>query len=87
MHRHINDVNLFKKTNFGQYHRNELGNNFELLEKMFFDRCKFSLPGRVNQQNCRIRGSKRPREVYEAPQNPFLFIVWCTVFQKEVTGP
>ena len=51
---------------FAQYCRRELRNDPRFLERIVFsDECKFSLCGKVNKENCRIRGSERPNEVYE----------------------
>ncbi len=48
---------------------------------------KFSLPGTVNKQNCRIWGTERPNQVYETLHNSPSVMVWCAMSKSGVIGP
>lgn len=88
LHQQISDEDKAKRIEFAQYCRNELGNESGYLKRIVFsDECKFSLSGQVNKQNCRIWGSERPQQVYEAPNNAPSVMVWCALSKNEIIGP
>ena len=71
--------------NFAQDCRTDLENDAWYIERIIFpDECKLFLPGKVNKQNCRIRGTERPNQVYETLHNSASVIVWCTMSKSGV---
>ena len=83
----LTEDNKMRKKSSPQCCRRELRNDRRYLEGIFFsNECKFSLPGSVNKQNCRIWASGRPNEVYETLENSPSIIVWCALSKKEKIG-
>ena len=73
---------------FAEYCHTQLSTSRSSLKRIIFsDECKFLLSGRVNKQNCRIWGTKRPKQVHEVPQHSPSVMVFCAGTKHEIIGP
>lgn len=62
---------------FAQLCEENMEENLNFLERIVFsEECSFLWHGAVNKENCRNRGFKRPKTVYESLQSSLTLMVW-----------
>ena len=54
---------------------------------IFSDKAHFDLGGYVNNQNCRMWGTKNPHTYIEKPTHPKRGTVWCGFWSRGIIGP
>lgn len=58
-----------------------------LIRIIFSDEWSYSLHKAVDEQNCRIWGSQRPKSVYKSSRRFPRLMVWYAISENEITDP